>query len=208
MEPSSKILRVSKWAAGVAQAIQDHANTLREESQQRAEQARSAARVTVMLAVIQMGGSVVDFWEWVKALEGGEEDEEEEEEGEENPEDPKGKRRAPGENPLEDMQMEHHKGRRVEDREPKMGEPSGPVWEPLVDLDAPTEHLDEPLGSKPKKKKKKKISRPVVESSGEESGKDHESGKEQESEESEAGDYKVKEKGEKEKSGTEKSSDD
>ena len=77
-----------------------------------------------------------------------------------------------------------------------MEEPSGPIREPLVDLGAPTEHLDEPSGSKPKKKKN--ISRLVVESSG----------KEQESEESEAGDYGVKEKGGKEKSGTEKSSDD
>ena len=64
-EPSSKILRVSEWAAGVAQAIQDHADALREGSWQRAEQARSAARATVMAAVIQMGGSVVDFREWV-----------------------------------------------------------------------------------------------------------------------------------------------
>ena len=150
---------MSEWAAGVTQAIQDHADALREESRQRAEQARSAAQATIMAAVIQMGGSVVDFWEWVKALEGGEEDEEEEEEGEENPEDPKGKRRASGENPLEDMRMEHRKRRRVEDREPS------------VDLDAPTEHLDEPSGSKPKKKKKN-FSRPVVESSGEESGKE------------------------------------
>ena len=62
------------------------------------------------------------------------------------------------------------------------------------------EHLDKPLGSKPKKKKN--ISRLVVESSGEELE------KEQESEESKVGDYRVKEKGEKEKSGTEKSSDD
>ena len=76
-EPSSKILRVSEWAAGVAQAIQDHADALREGSRQRAEQARSAARATVMAAVIQMGSSVVDFREWMKALEGDEEDEEE-----------------------------------------------------------------------------------------------------------------------------------
>ena len=130
-----------------------------------------------------MGGSVADFREWLKALEGGEEDEEEEEEGEENPGDPKGKRRASGENPLEDMRIEHCKRRRVEDREPEMEEPSGPIREPSVDLGAPTEHLDEPSGSKPKKKKN--VSRPVVESSGEESG------KEQESEESKAGDYGV-----------------
>ena len=97
---------MSEWAAGVAQAIQDHADALREESRQHAEQARLVAQATVMAAIIQMGGSVVDFWEWVKALEGGEEDEEEEEEeeeGEENPGDLKGKRRASGENPLEDM---------------------------------------------------------------------------------------------------------
>ena len=112
-EPSSKILRVLEWAAGVTQAIQDHADALWEESRQHAEQARSAAWVTVMAAVIRMGGSVVDFWEWVKALEGGEEDKEEEEEGEENLEDLKGKRRASGENPLEDMQSEHRKQRRV-----------------------------------------------------------------------------------------------
>ena len=98
-EPSSKILRVSEWAAGVAQAIQDHADILQEVSRQRAEEAKSAARATVMAAVIQMGGSVVDFREWVRALEGGEEDGEEEGEGEESPEDPKGKRRALGENP-------------------------------------------------------------------------------------------------------------
>ena len=145
-----------------------------------------------------MGSCVVDFWEWVKALEGGEEDKEEEEEGEENPEDPKGKRRASGENPLEDMRSEHRKRRRVEDREPEMEEPSGLVREPSVDLGELTEHLGEPSGSKSKQKKK----RPVVESS------DEESGKEQESEESEAGDYKVEEKGEREKSGTEKSSND
>ena len=191
-EPSLKILRVSEWAAGVAQAIQDHADALREESQQRAEQARLAARATVMAAVIQMGGSVVDFREWVKALEG-----DEEEEGEENSGDPKGKRRASGENPLEDMRIEHRKRRRVEDREPEVDEPSVPVCEPSVNLGEPTEHLGKPSGSKLKLKK-----RPVVESS------DEESGKEQESEESEAGDYKVEEKGKKEKSGTEKSSDD
>ena len=62
-----------------------------------------------------------------------------------------------------------------------------------------SEDLGEPLGSKPKKKN---ASRPVVKSSGEESG------KEQKSEESEAGDYKVKEKGDREKSGTAKSSND
>ena len=152
-----------------------------------------------MAAVIQMGGSIVDFREWVKALEGGEEDKEEEEEGEENLEDPKGKRRASGENPLEDMWSEHRKRRWVEDREPETGEPSSLVREPLVDLGSPMEHLGEPSGSKPKKKKKN-VSRLVVESSGEESG------KEQELEESEPGDYKVMGTGDKEKLGTAQSS--
>ena len=45
-----------------------------------------------------MGGSVGDFKEWVKALEGGEEDDEEEE-------DLKGKKRATGENQLEDIRV-------------------------------------------------------------------------------------------------------
>ena len=80
----------------MAQAIQDHADAMREVSWQNAEQGKSPARATVMAAVIKMGSSVGDFKEWVKALEGGEEQEEEEE-------DPKGKKRAPGENQLEDI---------------------------------------------------------------------------------------------------------
>ena len=82
-------------------------------------------------------------------------------------------------------------------KEPVEVEPE--VVEALVSLWEPSVEIGEPLGSKPKKKN---VSRPVVESS------DEESEKEQESVESEAGDYRVKEKEEKEKSGTEKSSDD
>ena len=192
-EPSSKIVRVSEWVAGVAQAIQDHADAMREVSRQRAEQGKSAARATVMAAVIKMGGSVGDYREWVKVLEGGEDDEEEEE-------DPKGKKRMTGENELEDLRIRHHKKQRVTEREPVEAEPvevepevvaaSGSLQEPSVEI-------GEPSGSKPKKN----VSRPVVESSEEEDS-------EQESEESEAGDYKVKEREDKEKSGTEKSSDD
>ena len=194
-EPSSKILRVSEWAAGVAQAIQDHANAMREVSRQRAEQGKSAARATVMAAVIKMGGSVGDFKKWVKVLEGGGEDDEEEEEEEE--EDPKGKKRATGENELEDIWARHHKRQQVQGKEPEVVELE--VVEPLVSLRGPSVEIGEPSGSKPKKKS----ARLVVEDSG---GEDSE--KEQESEESEAGDYKVKEKGDREKSGTEKSSDD
>ena len=57
---SSKIVRVSEWVAGVAQAIQDHADAMWEVSQQSAEQGKSVARATVMAAVIKMGGSIGD----------------------------------------------------------------------------------------------------------------------------------------------------
>ena len=67
-----------------------------------------------------------------------------------------------------------------------------------VSLQEPSVEIGEPSGSKPKNKN---VSRPVVESSEEEDS-------EQESEESEAGDYKVKKGEDKEKSGTEKSSND
>ena len=170
----------------------------------RAEQGKSAARATVMAAVIKMGSSVGDFKEWVKALEGGEDDEEEEE-------DPKGKKRATGENELEDIQDRHRKKQRVKGKElvevePEVVEPSvslqGPsveIGEPSVEIGEPSVEIGEPSGSKPKKKSV----RLVVEDLG---GEDSE--KEQESEESEAGDYKVKERGDREKSGTAKSSDD
>ena len=84
LEPSSKIVRMSEWAMGVTQAIQDHADALWEVSRQTAEQEKSAAQATIMAAVIKMGSSVSDFKKWVKALEGGEEDDDEEEEEEED----------------------------------------------------------------------------------------------------------------------------
>ena len=194
-EPSSKIVWMSEWATGVVQAIQDHTDAMREVSQQSAEQGKSAARATVMAAVIKMGGSVGDFKEWVKALEGREDDEEEEEE--EGEEDPKGKKRATGENELEDMRDQHRKKQQVKGKEPAEAEPE--EVEPSVSLRGLSVEIGEPSGSKPKKKS----ACLVVEDSG---GEDSE--KEQESEESETGDYKVKERGDREKSGTEKSSDD
>ena len=187
-DPSSKMVWMSEWAVGVAQAIQDHANAMREVSRQNAEQGKSAAQAMVMAAVIKTGGSISKFKRWMKELEG--EEEEEEEEEDEVAVDPKGKKRAMGENELEDIRAEHHKRQRVQGKEPEVAEPSVSLREPSVEI-------GELSGSK---LKKLNISRPVVESSDEES--------EQESEESEAGDYKVKKGEDKEKSGTEKSSDD
>ena len=80
---------------------------------------------------------------------------------------------------------------------PKVMEPE--MVAPLVSLRGLSEEIGEPLGSK----LKKKLVRLVVEDSGGEG-----SEKEQEWEESEVGDYKVKERGDREKSGTAKSSDD
>ena len=174
-EPSSKIVWMSKWAPGVVQVIQDHTDAMREVSRQSAEQGKSAARATVMAAVIKMGGSVSDFKEWVRALEGGEDGEEEEE-------DPKGKKRATGENELEDIQDRHCKKQRVKGKEPVEVELE--VVEASVSLRGPSVEIGEPSGSKPKKKS----ARLVVEDSG---GEDSE--KEQKSEESKVGDYKVKE---------------
>ena len=148
-----------------------------------------------MAAVIKMGSSVGDFKKWVKVLEGGEEGEEEEED--EEAVDPKGKKRATGENELKDIWSRHHKKQRVKGKEPVEVEPE--VVEASVSLQGPLVEIGEPSGSK----LKKKLVRLVVEDSG---GEDSE--KEQRSEESEAGDYKVKERGDREKSGTEKSSDD
>ena len=42
-EPSSKIIRMSEWAVGVVQAIQDHTDAMWEVSRQNAEQGKSAA---------------------------------------------------------------------------------------------------------------------------------------------------------------------
>ena len=195
-EPSSKIVWMSEWAAGVAQAIQDHANAMREVSRQYPGQGKSAAQATVMAAVIKMGSDLRDFKEWVKALEGGEDDEEDKE-------DLKGKKRVTGENKLEDMRERHCKRKRVEDKVLAAEEDELTAVEPLVrqpsaGLEEPSEEIGEPSGSKLKKTKWC-----VVESLGEE-----ESKKEEESEKSEAGDYKVKERGGREKLGTAESSDD
>ena len=103
LEPSSKIVRMSEWAMGVAQAIQDHTDALQEVSRQSAEQGKSVAWAMVMAAIIKMGGSISDFKKWAKALEGGEEDDNKEEEEEED-KDLKGKKRATRENQLEDIQ--------------------------------------------------------------------------------------------------------
>ena len=133
-KPSSKIVQMSEWATGVAQAIQDHADAMREVSRQNAEQGKSAARATVMAAVIKMGSSVSDFEKWMKALEGKDEDEEEEED--EEAADPKGKKRAMGENELEDSRIRHHKKQRVTGKEPVEVEPE--VVEASVSLQEPS----------------------------------------------------------------------
>ena len=59
--------------------------------------------------------------------------------------DPKGKKRATGENQLEDIQAQHHKRQQLMGKEPEVVRPS-------VSLRGPSVEIGEPSGSKPKKK--------------------------------------------------------